>query len=557
MPAVSERQRRAMWAAAEGHSKLGIPESVGREFVRADRGVAPGGGELSDYETAEAIRDRELPSPTRYGDFWLFALRITGTGAAYRDALGEFAIRDPHLWLTEQFVQRCAGLPVIFEHPARAGLDSHEFAQRAIGTIVLPYREGDEVWGIAKIFDADAAALMQTSHRSTSPGVVPQRDVQPTQLRDGTSVLDETLPLVLDHLAICEIGVWDKDGPPLGVRLDHQTVKDSIMPTKSDEDDLRKQLDDAVLRADAAEAALRDLKGKHDSEEEHERDDRSEDRKGVRDVEGNAPAGEIDDKRIAEMSDEEFAEYERGDMKLRRDALRARRDALRPRRDEDGREEVERAESEAEKYGKDEHEAEERAAKAARDEKKDSRRDRRDGAKVEAVDADQIEELKDARRHDARSLRELQRQVDALTRPQSHDDRNAISQAFHRADALMQKLGEVAPMALPGESPIAYRRRLANCLRKYSPPFKDYALHDSAGAAFDHIEDVIYRDAEAASREQIISPDVGLREVVTTKHGKTRVEFIGDARTAWLPFAPPMQQIISKFTNAPGDTGRK
>jgi hypothetical protein len=33
-PPVSEAQRRAMWAAAEGHSKLGIPESVGKEFVR-------------------------------------------------------------------------------------------------------------------------------------------------------------------------------------------------------------------------------------------------------------------------------------------------------------------------------------------------------------------------------------------------------------------------------------------------------------------------------------------------------------------------------------------
>lgn len=35
MPTVSEAQRRAMWAAAEGHSTLGIPKSVGKEFVHA------------------------------------------------------------------------------------------------------------------------------------------------------------------------------------------------------------------------------------------------------------------------------------------------------------------------------------------------------------------------------------------------------------------------------------------------------------------------------------------------------------------------------------------
>lgn len=38
MPSVSEAQSRAMHAAAEGHSTLGIPKSVGKEFVAADHG---------------------------------------------------------------------------------------------------------------------------------------------------------------------------------------------------------------------------------------------------------------------------------------------------------------------------------------------------------------------------------------------------------------------------------------------------------------------------------------------------------------------------------------
>lgn len=36
MPTVSEKQRRAMQAAAHGKSTLGIPQKVGKEFVRAD-----------------------------------------------------------------------------------------------------------------------------------------------------------------------------------------------------------------------------------------------------------------------------------------------------------------------------------------------------------------------------------------------------------------------------------------------------------------------------------------------------------------------------------------
>lgn len=42
MPVVSEAQRRAMYAAKEGHSTLGIPKSVGADFIAA----TPAGAKL-------------------------------------------------------------------------------------------------------------------------------------------------------------------------------------------------------------------------------------------------------------------------------------------------------------------------------------------------------------------------------------------------------------------------------------------------------------------------------------------------------------------------------
>jgi hypothetical protein len=42
MPVVSEAQRRAMYAAKEGKSTLGIPKSVGEEFI----GATPAGAKL-------------------------------------------------------------------------------------------------------------------------------------------------------------------------------------------------------------------------------------------------------------------------------------------------------------------------------------------------------------------------------------------------------------------------------------------------------------------------------------------------------------------------------
>jgi hypothetical protein len=38
-PVVSQAQRRAMYAAASGHSKIGIPQKVGKEFIAESHGV--------------------------------------------------------------------------------------------------------------------------------------------------------------------------------------------------------------------------------------------------------------------------------------------------------------------------------------------------------------------------------------------------------------------------------------------------------------------------------------------------------------------------------------
>jgi len=38
MPPKSQAQRAAMGAAASGNSTLGIPKSVGKEFIAADKG---------------------------------------------------------------------------------------------------------------------------------------------------------------------------------------------------------------------------------------------------------------------------------------------------------------------------------------------------------------------------------------------------------------------------------------------------------------------------------------------------------------------------------------
>jgi hypothetical protein len=515
-----------MWAAASGHSTLGIPEAVGKEFVRADADqTPPAGGDLTDHEAAEAVRDNELPSPTKYGDFWLFDLRVTGTGAAFRDSLDEWAVRDPATWTTPEFVSRCAGLPVVFEHPNRAGLDEKEFRERAIGTIVLPYVRDDEVWGIAKIYDADAAALMQTTHRSTSPGVLPPKDSTVGEMKDGSVALIEGLPLVLDHLAVCENGVWDKDGPPRGIRLDDR--KDG--PVAKTAEEYEREIDDAKRRADAAEKERDDAMRRLDAADKEREDARRKD--------------ESDKEAIAKAEEE----------REKQDAARKRMDAMACER-MDG-ESDEAWDARRKDARKDATEEERKALEEADKKREDARKDAEAAKKVD-VDAERGTNAV----HDSR-FRDLEAEIarlKAANRPLTMEDRDAIGRAFARADHAYQMLGEVTPPVMPGESPIAYRRRLAHGLRPFTTSWQNYAFHDSQQAQdFGLVEDAIYREAHAYAK----NPPAGkldgvLREVVTTVHGKTRVEFHGDAKAPWMPFSHPMKNAIVKINRPTGNVYR-
>lgn len=177
---------------------------------------------MDELGVARAISENRLTSPQRYENVWLFAIRITGTGVSYRHARQEFVWRDPSIYINEEFLARCNGLAVIWEHPEKSLLNDKEFSDRVIGSIMLPYipaDKPDEVWGIAKVYDAEAAKEMRDNQMSTSPAV---NFADPTEndrvtLEDGKVMLIEGKPSLLDHIAICANGVWDKGGDPTGV----------------------------------------------------------------------------------------------------------------------------------------------------------------------------------------------------------------------------------------------------------------------------------------------------------------------------------------------------
>ena len=222
------------------------------------------GPPLTELEIARAIARGDLASPQDIGGSWLFALRITGTGMARR--ADERVWRDVTEWTRPEMLARCNGLHVIWEHPPGDVLTSDEFADRVIGSVTLPYvagrdgkqrEDGSQIWGIARVFDAQAAKIMATEVCSTSPCVVFGKE-------DGNTIFGNLLiegrPSRLDHVAICERGVWDKGDAPSGVRVDNSTTqsKDTIM---SDTTDTGGGMDRVLELLEGLDARLSKLEG--------------------------------------------------------------------------------------------------------------------------------------------------------------------------------------------------------------------------------------------------------------------------------------------------------
>lgn len=175
---------------------------------------------MDELSVAEAMSLGKLASPSVYQNLTLFNIRITGTGLSYRIGHDEFVWREPSIYLNQRFLKRCNGLPVIWEHPEGTVLDSEEFDQRIVGTVFLPFvpdDKPDDVWAIVKIYNDNVIQALITDPYSTSPSVTLRKGANVLSELDGDPLLIEGTPALIDHIALCCNGVWDKGGPPNGV----------------------------------------------------------------------------------------------------------------------------------------------------------------------------------------------------------------------------------------------------------------------------------------------------------------------------------------------------
>lgn len=449
-----------------------------------------GGNEL---DVARMMAVGELASPQHYMNVWLFNLRVTGTGLSYRPKLKEFVFRKPENYLTEDFLARCSGLPIIFLHPPKDILDSDEFSQRIVGTAMLPYIRGDEVWCIAKIYDAECIELMNSKQMSTSPAVAGLFGVK-LKTEDGKTIFVENDPKLLDHLAICEKGVWDKDEEASGVEVaaigDDAVAEEEKKEEKAAADAAQVRIDevlDKLLKGvDSLRSDMASCNSRMDAweEEEKKRDDKRKD--------------------ASEEKKEEKGE-EKEETKARELAADKRKDA-----------------SEEEKKKEEKEEKRD-------DKRKDSEKEERMDSRADSIPAALQKQL-DAQ---ADMIRNLTASIGAASKV-SDADYSAVIKAQARADDAFVAHGNRAPRPLPGETVMAYRRRVADDLKKYSERWnKD--LKSTPDELFEQIEKDIYADAFERARRPNDIPVGKIREVVkNTPSGHVVTEFYANNDTHFV-----------------------
>lgn len=263
---------------------------------------------LNETEVAALIADGTLSSPQFFINMWMFAIRVTGTGVTWRSADQQMAFRNPDDYLNPEFLQRVAGVPLIWLHPEKNKLDSDEFAKRVIGTLTNSWvADNGEVWTIGRVYDAEAAEIMATRQLSTSPTVT-YSEAQDSIIKiDGQPLLVEGSPVLLDHVAICEQGVWDKLLAPTGVKSDSIPNEAEKMDEEKFVELFNKCMDARMAKADS-EAA--DLKAKADAEEAAKKEKADAEAKEAEEAKAKADAEEKAAKEKADAEAKEKADAE-------------------------------------------------------------------------------------------------------------------------------------------------------------------------------------------------------------------------------------------------------
>jgi hypothetical protein len=145
----------------------------------------------------------------------------------------------------------------------------------------------------------------------------------------------------------------------------------------------------------------------------------------------------------------------------------------------------------------------------------------------------------------------LEQRVANVRREQTGFDTDALAAAMHRADSVMAPFGERAPAPIAGETALDYRRRLLAKIAPRSPEFKNSRFGSLDAGTLPVIEDRVYTDASAASRNAAdATPGILVPFEERDASGRMITKFHGDIAAFLAPYT--LNGISGTINRNPG-----
>lgn len=143
-----------------------------------------------------------------------------------------------------------------------------------------------------------------------------------------------------------------------------------------------------------------------------------------------------------------------------------------------------------------------------------------------------------------KELREIRAVMQKALRQPTIEERNAIASARKRADSVYSMLGREMPEWMPGESPTAYRHRLADGLKDTSVSLKKTVMDSLPDDVFNVMEERVYADALEAAKKPAVGQPMRLRpHTYQDETGHNITEYFGDPMAWMSPFMAGGQRL--------------
>jgi hypothetical protein len=354
-------------------------------------------------------------------------------------------------------------------------------------------------------------------------------------------LLIEGKAALLDHLAVLpvdEMGVWDRDGPPVGVVSatagDNAVADAAVEPAAKDADPLAdpkngEKLDKLLAFCDSMSTKMDTLGHKHDAlaakhDAMSERHDALAKRMDAIEAKGAAP---MPDPAMIPAGDSAKKDKARKDASggyLRKDGTACPQSIV-------------------------------DAAMAMRKDRKDAAEGDLEEAEIEAAEKAAKDAMMDdsARKDSATALAKAEEalRLARATQPLSDAESAKFAEVQSRYDAVHQIHGTQAPRAMQGESLLAYRRRNAGLFRQHNQAWKDIDLSILPDAALAIAENAICDSAREAGLHPTGGTDGRLVEVtrVDPRTGVRTTTFHGNRSIFESMKAPSLRATQFKTGN--------